>query len=489
MTRRGLSGAVGALVLLGIAGMSRAEATPVVGRGFEVNVSNSGDWHAGEPEIAVNPRNPANVVMDWPEEEADGIYRNPVTGTFDTATGTIGYATDGASSRCGLAVSNDGGQNWHRTVLPAQTAQSPLCSDATIAAGPDGTLYAATITFYPPTPPSLAPLYPGRQGEADAVISSTDGGRTWSYPPVDAIGNRGTDTSRYAPGSNPETGGEGTGDRPWINIDQSTGTIYVAGTSDLIQFNGTTRIETWITGSHDQARSFGTIYPVDNSAYPQTGGASESASGGTLAIAYIGTRPQDSATGIVFETSHDGGRTFTRHFLVAPVQGDPGSPFGINLAADPSHPGRYFVMVPASASAATGVLVYRTENAGASWAVPVSVPVGATKPWLAVSPDGIVGVMGRELYNNYSLGLFASAQDVLAAFSFDGGAHFGKPITVNHTRAPAPPPGTITLYDDASWLTLTDRYAYVGWGDWRRTPGDPNGENNAWMARLPLSPG
>lgn len=487
MRRSTLAGMLGALLLLAVFTVSEAQATPTTGRGFEMDVSNSGDWHAGEPEIAVNPANPADVVMDWPEEEATGIYRNPVTGTYDTATGTVGYAADGAASRCGLAVSDDAGLTWRRTVLPAQTAQSPLCSDATVAAGPDGTFYAAVITFYPPAPPSPAVLYPGRQGEADAVITSTDGGRTWTYPPVDAIGNRGSDVSRYAPGSHPETGGEGTGDRPWLTVDQSTGTVYVAGTADLIQFNGTTRIETWVTASHDHARSFGTIYPVDDASYPQTGAASEAASGGTLAVAYIGTPPHSSADVIVFETSRDGGRSFTRHVLSAPVQGEPLSPFGLNVAADPSHPGRYLVMVPASPTAATGVLVYRSQDYGASWSAPLSVAVGANKPWLAVSPGGVVGVMGRELHDDHSLGLLASAQDVLAAFSFDGGAHFTDPVKVNGTRSPAPPPGTITLYDDASWITLTNHYAYLAWGDWRRTKGDPNGETNAWMARLPLS--
>lgn len=455
---------------------------------FEIDVSASGDWHAGEPEIAVNPANPRNVVMDWPEEDATGVYRNPATGTFDAVTGTLlGYASDPAFSRCGLALSFDGGRAWRRTVLPAQTAQSTLCSDATVAAGPDGTFYAGVITFKQPTTP-LPDVPPGTlrhtssfdpgQGSADAVIRSTDGGRTWSYPPVDAIGNRSkADRDRYAAGSKPETGGEGTCDRPWLAVDQSTGTVYVSGTADAIQFNGSTRSETWVTASHDRARSFGTVYPVDSAAFPQTGGASVAAANGVLAVAYVGHRAGSSANAVVLATSRSDGRTFARHELTAPAQAD--APFGVSLAADPDRRGHYAVVVPARD--ATGVLAYETRDSGATWSRPRRVSVGASRPWVAFSPRGVLGVMGRRISSDGS-------QDVLAAFSFDGGRRFGRTMTVNRRHTPAPPSGSVTLYDDVSWLTLTDRYAYLAWGDWRRTRTNANGETNAWMARLPVSP-
>jgi hypothetical protein len=133
-----------------------------------------------------------------------------------------------------------------------------------------------------------------------------------------------------------------------------------------------------------------------------------------------------------------------------------------------------------STTNATGVLVFRTDDSGAQWSGPVTVSVGSNRPWLAYSPTGVLGVVGRHIYSDNS-------QDVLAALSFDGGSRFGSPVTVNHARAPAPPPGTLSLYDDLSWLTLTDHDVYVGWGDWRRTRGDPNGETNAWMARMSLA--
>src|SRR3954447_23367877 len=323
---------------------------------LELNLSASGDWHAGEPGVAVDPRNQNSVVAVWAEQDATGIYRNAVTGTFDTLTGTIGYATDPAASRCGVAFSRDAGRTWRRTVLPAQTAQSTLCSDATIAAGPDGTFYAAVITFAQPTMPvpgitpgtlpHLTNVEPAR-GSADFCIRSTDGGCTWSSPPINAIGNRtAADRARYAPGTHPATGGEGTCDRPWITVDQQTNTVYVVGTADAIQFNGSTKNETWVTASHNGARSFGTVYPVDSAQFPQSGAASIAAGNGVLAVAYSGHRADQSADGVVFETSRNAGKTFHRHVFAAPMTSS--APFGVYLAGDPARAGHYAVAVPSS---------------------------------------------------------------------------------------------------------------------------------------------
>lgn len=479
-----LVAAVAAGLVLSSLLLSPARATS---SSVQSDVSNDSNWHGGEPELAVNPVDTNNVVMVWPEEDSTGIYRNPLTGTFDPITGTgVGYTSDEGFSRCGLGVSTDGGVTWNRSVLPAQTAQSTLCSDAAIAAGPDGTFYAATITFHQPSevipgvPPAAIPDVLGsfqpEQGEADVVLSSSDGGKTWTFPPVDAIGNRGNDASRYESGSNPATGGMGTGDRPWISVDQNTGTVYVSGTADIIQFNGTTRTAAFVTASHDRAKSFGTIYPVDSSAFPESGGDDITADHGVLAVAYIGTVGQSSTNQVIFETSTNDGKTFVRHALAAPVSSGE-SAFGVNVAQDPSRPGHYAVAVPGSGT--TGLIVYQTTDSGSTWSKPATVQVGTSRPWIAYSPNGVLGVMGRAVASDNS-------QTVLAAFLPDGGSSFQPPTTVS--TSPSPPSGNayISLYDDVSWITMTNCYAYLAWGDWRHASGDTTGETNAWMARLDL---
>jgi len=440
---------------------------------FERNVSASGDWHGGEPQVAVHG---SDVVVVWPEEDNTGVYRNPATGTLNTAVGTVvGYANDPAFSRCGLAISHDGGRTFRRTTLPAQTAQSTLCSDAITAFGPHGELYAGTITFNQPTTPlpmippgtlpHLSPAQPG-QGSADVVISSRDRGETWSNPPVDAIGNRGAAAERYAPGSNPPRGGEGTSDRPFMSVDQSTGTLFLTASADLIQFNGTTETRSFVTASTNGGRSFGVVYAVDDPHWPQSGGiATIAAVAGRLVVAYPGSDPE-GRSGIVLGSSTDRGRTFRRHLLVAS-----GAP---TVAADPSRPGRVAVMIPSSNE--IGVSVYRSNNYGMTWSKPETVAVGSSRPCMAYGPRGALGVMGRDVHSD-------SSQDVLFAVS-NHGKSFSKPLRVNRQTAPAPPPGTLTLYDDISGLYMTEDAAWVTWGDWRRSSSNPNGEVQAWLAKV-----
>ena len=448
---------------------------------FERNLSLSGDWHGGEPQVAVSGN---DVAVVWPEVQASGIYRNPVTGTFDTAVGTVvGYANDSSFSRCGLALSHDGGRSFRRTILPAQTAQSSLCSDAVAAFGPHHRLFAATITFAQPTsplplPPGTVPtlwsLQPG-QGSADVVLSSKDAGETWSYPPVDAIGNRGSAGTRYAPGSNPQRGGEGTSDRPYLTVDASSGAVYVVATADLIQFNGSLESESWVTASRDGGHSFGLVYPVDTSDWKQTGGAATiCAVHGRLVVAYQGDGPEGQH-GVVLATSRNGGRTFTRHLLEISVPTS-ASVQPVTVAADPAHPGTVAVLV--SGPGAQQVTVYRTKDWGVRWGKGEPLSVGGSRPWLAYGPNGDLGVMARNVGSDGS-------QDVYAAFSFHGRA-FGKPLRVNRQTAPATPPGTLSLYDDISHIMLTGHDAWVTWGDWRKSAQNPNGEVQAWLARIAL---
>src|SRR4029079_617229 len=134
----------------------------------------------------------------------------------------------------------------------------------------------------------------------------------------------------------------------------------------------------------------------------------------------------------------DAGKTFHRHTFAAPTTSS--APFGVYLAGDPAHAGHYAVAVPGNSDT---LLVYVTRDSGASWSR-THVTVGTDRPWIAFSPHGALGVMGRVSVSD-------GAQNVRAAFSFDGGRHFTTPVQVN--RRPAPPlkPGTLSLYDDLSW--------------------------------------
>jgi hypothetical protein len=89
--------------------------------------------------------------------------------------------------------------------------------------------------------------------------------------------------------------------------------------------------------------------------------------------------------------------------------------------------------------------------------------------------------------------LTPGTQNVFAAISRDNGKTFSRAVQLN--SAPSPPPDPTQLAeDDVGWVSLTTKYVYGAWGDWRPTsknpvaPGSspPSGELNSWIAQVPV---
>src|SRR3954468_14876223 len=108
-----------------------------------------------EPAIAVNPRNPRNIVATWKQD---------ISGPFNARDDLV-------------ASSVDGGRTWRRTTIPGLTrcsgGTSDTASDPWVSAGGDGTLYfggqAGDVSSDPP------PI-------AVVASHSRDGGRHWAAP-------------------------------------------------------------------------------------------------------------------------------------------------------------------------------------------------------------------------------------------------------------------------------------------------------------------
>ena len=132
-----------------------------------------------EPSIAVNPTNPLNVVTDF----------------------QVGRVDAGGDATNGFAVTFDGGQTWTDGLLPGLTKNNTpagpfdRASDAVVAFGPDGTVYANSLVFDDSSQNALP--------SGMAVNVSKDGGKTWTAPAIlsqDSLG--------------------GLNDKNWIIVDQ-----------------------------------------------------------------------------------------------------------------------------------------------------------------------------------------------------------------------------------------------------------------------------
>ena len=290
-------------------------------------------------------------------------------------------------------------------------------------------------------------------------------------------------------------------DRPWMVVDQSTGAVYVSTTGHP---------QRYVAVSHDHGRTWGRIealdcdevtpptanHDVSCATYPESGDGNIAAVHGVLAAAYISSAaPGSTCPCVIFETSSDAGAHWSRHVVATGLPGGE----GVFVAADPSHKGRYAVLIPSFVP--EEVRVVTTADSGRTWSTPTamgneSVPHTTNRPWIAYGPTGVLAVLWRNAYPPYNPKSFLTpgTQNVFTAISTNNGKTFSAPVQLNSAPSPPPDPNQ-TAEDDVSWVILTNQYVYGAWGDWRPTSKNPvaagssppSGELNSWIARVPIS--
>lgn len=445
------------LPVLGVSASDSDGAAPHP-RKLEMDVSGNGSTLTmGEPEIAVNPRDPNELYVDGATFPVPLIFNGP---------SPIPYTCAGWSSK-------DGGLSWKSAPLPVK-----VCEDGEAVFGPDGTLYAGgdvatSTTVVPCTTPgsiSVGPACILVEGY-DPVLRSTDGGHTWSAP-VEVMGSTSLAPFPFSPGSGHPLN---TFDRPWLAVDPQTNIVYAVG-------HNIADHEPFVTASLDEARSFGPIYAVDSPAYPSGGlfGGTIAAAHGMLGVAYAATQaPGAACPCVIFATSTDYGATFTRHLV--PTVGISSQPFPF-VAADPTMNGHFALTV--FDAAGTRNQVYTTDDGGDTWHGPAVVAAGSAnllfKPWLAYGESGRLALAWRAWSGSPN----TSAYTVWLAVGHDEGhrgAVFNAPVQVSSVAAPYP--AQYGGGDDFSFVIATERYVRVGWGDSRDVP--VGGGVQIWIARFP----
>jgi len=454
-------------------------------KGEEYLLIGNANRGAGEPVIAIDPNDPNNIIVGGMANlhYVEGQSLEMGQHGFEPES-LMKYRNTPGTSISVYAISNDRGRTWRLIEDPFRDYfKMNGTADPFVGAGADGTLFIGSMNFFPmnPTPEMIAQekdangfLY----GSA-AIAWSTDKGKTWSVPK--SVMGQYTPKEEYGPGTTPHFVGTTPYDRPSLETDDSTGTIYVPG-------NGTwPHRETFIRASKDNGKTWGLVYAYDSLDYPQGGeGSRPSAAHGVLGVVYVASSVPANAAGkcpcVVFGASRDEGKTFDRHVVqydfAAPSFFDGmGNP---SVAADPSHPGRFAVMTTTSGN--SQMQMFLTDDYGKTWKGPVkagSVP-GATirKPSMAYSPNGQLAVMWLALNSDQTYSAWS-------AVSHDGGSVFSAPLQVS--RAPSPPRSAIKNRgnnwdgDDLSSIAVDNDFVHIVWADGRA------GFLGSWYARVPLA--
>jgi hypothetical protein len=450
-TRRPLLAVAAVSLSLAAPALASQHRAPVHAGIFEQKLTHDAHYAEGEPSIAVNPRNERNIIVTFLANTGLGAYG----AQNDTAPTTRDY--EETIQGCDYLVTFDGGRTWARRTLPIANFDidptRPNCSDTLVEFDKHGVAYVVGSSYQFPT-------FTVGQGDF-RMISSRDGGRTWSKPSVvaPALFSPSPDFAQWK-------GARFYDDREFMAIDDSTNTIYVTGTQGRLDATGSAGDMQYLTASRDGGRTWGNGIAIGPAEFAPLGAAF-----GTVAVvspAPSGASRPCSCYDLVVSTN--GAKSVVRRPTPIAV-GSPGPLGGASTAADPCHRGHFAVLAVQSDGS---MLVYRTPDAGRTWSKPSVLEVQgrtASKPWITYNDAGLLGVGWRGVTSDGSYGFYA-------AYSRDGGAHW----TIRRiSRADSPTNDQVWVAgDDTSAITLTGSTLYASWGDWR------GHELHTWWGGLPL---
>lgn len=341
-----------------------------------VRVSDPDAINPAEVTIAINPKNPANVVA---ASFAIGKSPRPPYGSYNYS-------------------SMDGGLTWK--TIPVADPKDLTQGDDAVYFSSDGTVYHIHLSFI-----GIRVSRPKRAANGMMVESSSDGGLTWSEP-VAAINHENT----VIPFE----------DKPGIVVDNAAGskykgTVYVAWTRFDVygSKDPECRSHIYFTRSTDGGKSFAMPERISDSAgdcqdsdNTVEGAVPAVAPNGDVYVVWAGP------LGLVFKKSTDGGQTFGKEkvisqmpggwdFPVAGLERANGMPVtGVDLSNGPNKGTLYVNWIDAR-NGDEDVFVMTSKDGGETWSPAVRVnddPLknGKTQffTWMSVDPtDGSVNLV------------------------------------------------------------------------------------------------
>jgi len=395
-----------ALIFLIVTMMSAVASAQQVVRVTEPEANGS-----AEVTIAINPKNPDNIVG----------------ASFQTArpprprAGSYNY------------VSMDGGKTWK--TVPLADPKNLTQGDDAVYFSNDGTIYHTHLSFE-----GIRVARPARAESGILVDRSTDGGLTWNEA-VPAINHINSVTPFE--------------DKPGIVVDNAPGSpnqghVYLAWTRFDVYGSSDPSCHSHIyfSRSTDGGKTFAMPIRISDS-YGDCRDSDDTAEG---AVPAVGPKGEvyivwAATAGLIFKKSVDGGLTFTREKVISDMPGGwdfgvegldraNGMPVtGVDLS-DGANKGTLYVNWIDARNGDPDVFIMSSRDGGETWSAPVRVnddPARNGKvqffTWMSVDPvDGSVNIVFYDRRDTEG-----AATKVMLARSVDGGRTF-----VNH-RVELPP--------------------------------------------------
>jgi len=370
-----------------------------------VRVSEPDAINPAEVTIAINPKNPDNVVaasfaMCRPSRARSASYN---------------YS------------SLDGGKTWR--TIPVADPKNLTQGDDVVYFGKDGTVYHTHLSFE-----GIRVAHPPRAETGMLVESSIDGGLTWS----DSV-----------PAINHENSVTPFEDKPGIVVDNGPqskyqGNVYLAWTRFDVYGSSAPDCHSHIffTRSTDHGKSFAMPINISDSVgdcrdsdNTVEGAVPAVAPNGDIYVVWAGP------AGLVFKKSTDGGETFSKEKVISQMPGGwdfsvdgleraNGMPLTAVDLSDGPNKGTLYVNWIDAREGDPDVFLMSSKDGGETWSTPVRVnddPVKNGKAqfftWMSVDPvDGSVNIVFYDRRDTAG-----SMTKVVMARSIDGGKKF-----VNH---------------------------------------------------------